>query len=84
MPPLNRIYDNSLLDHALEPLLLQWFLSDIQVLHMLLDICFANDDFNYMSIFGFLEEEHVEYPILILLEDVLLPIVRKTPHKVKN
>lgn len=51
---------------------------------MLLDICFANDDFNYMSIFGFLEEEHVEYPILILLEDVLLPIVRKTPHKVKN
>lgn len=51
---------------------------------MLLDICFSNDDFNYMSIFGFLEEEHVEYPILILLEDVLLPIVRKTPHKVKK
>ncbi len=35
-----------------------------------------------MSIFGFLDQQHIDYPILILLEDVLLPYIRKTPFQV--
>jgi hypothetical protein len=49
---------------------------------MLLEICFKHEDFNYMSMFGFLEEEHVDYTVLVLFEDVLLPFIRKCPSQV--
>jgi hypothetical protein len=36
-----------------------------------------------MCIFGFLEEEHVDYSAMILLEDIMLPYIRKFPNKVR-
>ena len=45
-------------------------------------MAFNHDNFNFYSLISFINEDRLDYSLLNLLEDILLPFCRKFPQKV--
>lgn len=48
----------------------------------IMNLAFNFEEFNFSSLISFINENRIDYSLLNLLEDILLPICRKIPHKV--